>query len=63
MRQVSEEATGIFDFIIVLYNHCSGDWAQLGKEARVENIDLQRFLTRSAMFLSNVGNYYVLSST
>ncbi len=59
MRQVSEEAIGIFDFIMELYNSCSGDWPRLGKDIGVDCFDLEEFLTYAATFLSNLGNYYV----
>lgn len=60
MRQVSEEAIGIFDFTMELYNSCSGDWAQLAKRAEVDATNIEEFITYAATFLSNVGNYYVL---
>jgi dipeptidyl-peptidase III len=59
MRQVSEEAIAIFDFIIELYHSCSGDWGQLRKQAEVQPTEMEEFLTYAATFLSNVGNYYV----
>lgn len=63
LRQVSEEAIGIFDFIMELYNWCSGQWIGLAKDADVDVTSLEEFLTYAATFLSNVGNYYVLLST
>jgi hypothetical protein len=59
MRQVSQEAIEIFEFIIELHHCCSGDWRQLGEQAEVQPSDIQEFLTYAATFLSNVGNYYV----
>jgi hypothetical protein len=59
MRQVSAEAIEIFDFIIELYNCCSGEWGQLGEQFGLQPSDVEEFLTYAATFLSNVGNYYV----
>ncbi|PWY82924.1 dipeptidyl peptidase III [Aspergillus heteromorphus CBS 117.55] len=58
LRQVSPEATGIFDFIISLYRSCDGNWEQLAAESGVDIQDVERFLDYAATFLSNVGNYY-----
>lgn len=59
LRQVSPEAIGIFDFIIELYQTCSGDWDQLISEGRIKQSECDAFLEYAATFLSNVGNYYV----
>ncbi|UKZ86029.1 uncharacterized protein TrAFT101_001869 [Trichoderma asperellum] len=57
LRQVSAEASSIFDFIIELHRSCSGDWNSLiGDELNSD--ELQALLTYMATFLSNVGNYY-----
>jgi dipeptidyl-peptidase-3 len=58
LRQVSPEASSIFDFIIELHHSCSGNWNSLiGDELNSD--ELQAFLTYMATFLSNIGNYYV----
>ncbi|PON27672.1 dipeptidyl-peptidase 3 [Trichoderma gamsii] len=57
LRQVSPEASSIYDFVIELHRSCSGDWNSLiGNE--VNSVELQALLTYMATFLSNVGNYY-----
>ena len=58
MRQVSPESIPIFDFILELHMHCSGDWDTL-VDSHVSKESLHKFLTYAATFLSNVGNYYV----
>lgn len=58
LRQVSPEASSIFDFITELHRSCSGNWNSLiGNE--LDSVELQALLTYMATFLSNVGNYYV----
>lgn len=62
LRQVSPEANTIFDLLIELHTSCDGDWPKLlgesgdSHEAREE---LGRFMEYAALFLSNMGNYYV----
>ncbi|KAM0454874.1 hypothetical protein ACHAPV_008248 [Trichoderma viride] len=57
LRQVSPEASSIFDFITELHRSCSGNWNSLiGNE--LDSVELQALLTYMATFLSNVGNYY-----
>ncbi|TLD28813.1 hypothetical protein PspLS_03748 [Pyricularia sp. CBS 133598] len=57
LRQVSPESTSIFDFIIELYNSCTGHWSSLtGHDVSEEN--LRGFLVYAATFLSNIGNYF-----
>lgn len=59
MRQVSPEATGIFDFIIDLYKSCSGQWKTLVKYDGVTTEELAAFLEYCGHFLYNMGNYWV----
>lgn len=60
LRQVSPESLSIFDFILELYRVCDeGDWAKLASKAQVLMRELRLFLEYSAIFLGNVGNYYV----
>ena len=58
-QQVSPESSAIFDFIIELYRACDGDWIKLATQAGVSTTDLEHFLEYAAVFLANVGNYYV----
>lgn len=58
MRQVSPESIPIFDFILELHAHCTGNWDTfIGDDVSEES--LRKFLAYAATFLSNVGNYYV----
>ena len=57
LRQVSPESESIYDLIILLYNHCNGDWSGLAKEAGVEYGEVQKFLEYATQFLGNLGNY------
>ena len=59
LRQVSEEAVGIFDFILELYASCSGCWTNLLGRCSITREELDGFLGYAATFLSNLGNYYV----
>lgn len=58
-QQVSPESNSIFDFIMALYNSCDGDWERLACRADIDFRDVQLFLDYAALFLSNMGNYYV----
>lgn len=59
LRQVSPEANDIFDLIMALYHKCDGDWDSLAAEAQVNLNETHKFLNYAAMFLSNIGNYFV----
>ena len=59
LRQVSPESEAIFDFIVQLYHACSGNWKQLCVDLEVSDNDLTKFLEFAAVFLGNVGNFYV----
>ncbi|KAI0545209.1 dipeptidyl peptidase III [Xylaria curta] len=58
MRQVSPEATGIFDFIVALYKSCGGKWEKLVGGPGVTNQELAAFLEYAGHFLYNIGNYW-----
>lgn len=62
-RQVSPESSGIFDFIMRLYEACKnryrGHWDALANACEVSHGDVNAFLEYAAAFLSNMGNYYV----
>ncbi|KAF2790206.1 dipeptidyl-peptidase III [Melanomma pulvis-pyrius CBS 109.77] len=57
LRQVSVESEYIYDFIIALHKHTSGDYASLAKETGVSSEDLDAYLNYAAQFLGNLGNY------
>jgi dipeptidyl-peptidase-3 len=57
LRQVSPESEPIYDFIITLHKHCSGDYSALAKQAGLNNSELQAYLDYAAQFLGNLGNY------
>jgi dipeptidyl-peptidase III len=59
LRQVSPESIGIFDFIVKLYDSCSGNWKMLVEENGITVAECDAFLDYAATFLSNIGNYYV----
>lgn len=59
LRQVSPESNDIFDFITALYHAYGGNWEKLATKTQVDSEEVERFLDYAAMFLSNVGNYFV----
>ena len=59
LRQVSPESISIFDFILEAYRSCDGDWSKLASQANVSQDSLTGFLEYAAVFLANIGNYYV----
>lgn len=59
MRQVSPEGPGIFDFIMDLYHACGGKWEILVAQCNITCGELASFLEYAAMFLCNLGNFYV----
>jgi dipeptidyl-peptidase-3 len=59
-QQTSPEGPLIFDFVIALYRACDGQWARLADESGVTPDELDEFLNYSALFLSNMGNFYVM---
>ena len=62
LRQVSPESTLIFDFILEMYSVCQGEWKSLASRAGVSIESLDLFLEYAAVFLDNIGNYYVRKS-
>ncbi len=59
LRQVSPESPGIFDLLLEIHAFCSGDWEKLARECGITQMEIEAFLDYGAIFLSNVGNYYV----
>lgn len=59
MWQVSPESPDIFDFIISLYHACGGEWDTLVAKCDITKADLESFLEYAAVFLCNLGNFYV----
>ncbi|KAG8627622.1 hypothetical protein KVT40_005105 [Elsinoe batatas] len=57
-EQVSEEAAGIFRFIMSAFHLCAGDWKYFAALRWINEDDLDHFLNYSATFLSNMGNFY-----
>lgn len=62
-RQVSPEANTIFDLIMELHRSCqqsfNGRWHDLGRAYGVPVEEVNAFLDYAAVFLSNIGNFYV----
>lgn len=44
---------------MAMYLGCDGDWEKLARESQVDVNEVQKFVDYVAMFLSNVGNYFV----
>lgn len=63
MRQSSQEATGIFDFILEMSKSCGGRWNTLVKDGGATAEDLEAFLEYAGHFLYNMGNYWVSKVT
>jgi len=40
-----------------------GDWVSLANQAGVSMVDMRHFLEYAAIFLANIGNYYVSSES
>lgn len=59
LRQISPEANDIFDFIIALHKSCNGRWIDLVTKGAITKQELYAFLDYAALFLSNIGNYFV----
>lgn len=57
LRQVSPESEHIYDFIITLHKHCSGDYTALGKQSGLTPEEIKDYLDYAAQFLGNLGNY------
>lgn len=59
LRQVSPESEPIFDFIVHLHRSCEGNWEELRDQLSIPDDELTKFLDFAAMFLGNMGNFYV----
>jgi dipeptidyl-peptidase-3 len=59
LRQTSPEANGIFDLIVALHKSCHGCWLEHVAEGAITEQELSGFLDYAALFLSNIGNYFV----
>ena len=59
LDQTSPESISIFQFILELYKSCEGKWPKLASRAGIEVEELRRFLNYAAVFLGNIGNYFV----
>lgn len=59
MRQVSPESQPIFDFIFETYRACDGNWESLAELVGISDESLDGYLEYAAVFLGNIGNYYV----
>ncbi|WPA96654.1 uncharacterized protein RHO25_001262 [Cercospora beticola] len=57
LRQVSDESEPIYDLIVDLHKRSNGDWKALLSEAGISDDHLKHFLSFSAQFLGNTGNY------
>lgn len=57
LRQISPESEPIYDFIITLHKHCSGNYDALAKQAGFTADELKAYLDYAAQFLGNLGNY------
>lgn len=60
LRQTSPEAIDIFDFILNIHQACGGDWNKLIEQGSMTSNDLKAFLEYSALFLCNLGNFYII---
>lgn len=54
---MSPESEHIYDFIVVLHKHFSGDYAKAAKDAGISQGDVDSYLNYAAQFLGNMGNY------
>jgi hypothetical protein len=59
LDQTSPESISIFQFILEIYKSCEGNWPELASHVGIELEELRRFLDYSAVFLGNIGNYFV----
>ncbi|KAF2029378.1 dipeptidyl-peptidase III [Setomelanomma holmii] len=57
LRQVSVESEHIYDFIVALHKHAKGDYSAIAKEAGLSQAEIDAYLSYSAQFLGNLGNY------
>ena len=59
LRQTSPEAEAIFDEILHLHRSCKGRWSDLNAICGISEDELQAFLAYAALFMCNLGNFYV----
>jgi hypothetical protein len=59
LDQTSPESISIFHFILELYRSCGGNWLDLAFRTGLAIGQLKRFLDYAAVFLGNIGNYFV----
>jgi hypothetical protein len=63
LQQVSPESQAIFDYILelcrVCVTECTGDWTKMANRYNVAMADVESFLNYAAIFLCNIGNYFV----
>jgi len=59
LSQTSPESISIFQFILEVYKSCEGNWPELASSVGIEIEELRRFLDYAAVFLGNIGNYFV----
>lgn len=59
LDQTSPESISIFQFILEIYKSCEGNWQELASHVGIEYEELRRFLDYAAVFLGNIGNYFV----
>jgi dipeptidyl-peptidase-3 len=48
---------------MALYHSCDGQWEQLATSPQVDMTEVEKFLNYAAVFLSNIGNYFVSTYT
>jgi dipeptidyl-peptidase III len=58
LKQVSPEASAIFDFIVEIHKTCTGHWWALADRLGINHDQVTAFIDYAATFLSNIGNYY-----
>lgn len=59
LDQTSPESISILQFILEIYKSCEGNWPELASRVGIEIEELRRFLDYAAVFLGNIGNYFV----
>ena len=59
MRQTSPESISVFELILQIHRSCEGQWHSLTDRCGITEDELEAFLEYAALFLCNLGNYYV----
>lgn len=44
---------------MAMYHSCEGEWEKLATGTQVDSNETHNFVNYAAMFLSNIGNYFV----